>query len=82
MNRRGFIGTLTALAGLALAKIKAPAAKSDILHTFNLQSNSLHMANSLHMGDCLNVSYAGDMLFFKENKIYRYPSGKPLDDKS
>jgi len=25
MNRRGFIGTLTALAGLALAKIKAPA---------------------------------------------------------
>jgi len=25
MNRRGFLGTLTALAGLALAKIKAPA---------------------------------------------------------
>ncbi len=25
MNRRGFIGTLAALAGLALAKIKAPA---------------------------------------------------------
>jgi hypothetical protein len=26
MNRRGFLATITALAGLALAKIKAPAA--------------------------------------------------------
>lgn len=32
MNRRGFIGTITALAGLALAKIKAPAAP-DLLQT-------------------------------------------------
>jgi len=31
MNRRSFIGTITALAGLALAKIKAPAKPKDYL---------------------------------------------------
>lgn len=29
MNRRGFIATITALAGVVLAKIKAPAAPKD-----------------------------------------------------
>jgi hypothetical protein len=72
MNRRSFIGTLTALAGLALAKIKAPVRPK---YTPEQVVDNLVAHYS---GDIRRIAgerlWTGDMVVFKENKIYRYPS--------
>lgn len=56
MNRRSFIGTLTALAGAALARIKAPAAPQKLL------------TEDAYLTGRQKIS--GDLLYFTQNCVY------------
>lgn len=56
MNRRGFIGTLTALVGVVLAKIKAPVAPRKLL------TEDAYLVG--------HRKISGDLLYFTHKYIY------------
>ena len=65
MNRRGFISTITALAGIVLAKIKAPG---PTLHTFTIPANSLQVGDTIHPWTQVQTNYGH--LYFTDKHIY------------
>ena len=69
MNRRSFIGTLTALAGVVLAKIEAPAA--DPLHTVTHPYWRAGIDPALPGTDHLAIYHTGD--FLPDAKWFSHP---------
>ena len=60
MNRRGFIGTLTALAGVVLAKVKPPVAPKYVVG----------LDRAIPGNDQLVVSSVGDFRHFAYRYVY------------
>ena len=84
MNRRGFIGTLAAFAGVVLAKIKAPAPppiRKTATEATVISGDELFLryTGDFRYGIAGERLYYGDMVVFKDNKIYRYPIDKPAE---
>jgi len=65
MNRRSFIGTITALAGLALAKIKAPAKSAKLMRPGVTRLVTQEPLTAVH-------KFGDDLLIFTRNRAYRY----------
>src|SRR5262245_42147297 len=81
MNRRGFIGTITAFAGLSLAKIKAPAQPVKLMYNGATLPGPTHLA--YHSAGCFEPGYVRRVIpwvwtedDYKHFAEYMYVKGK------